>query len=260
MQSTMFYLSKGGVGKTTTSVLYAWYLRLKEKKVLFVDFDMQGNSTNVLMNADIGRFEKYRANPIANIADFASDKFDEIIGTKSQSDFDIVTSLDDVRFDESDCQNIMNSVNWLIEQNKYDIVIFDTTPSLDTQLVALLQSVDNFVIPMKPEDFAFDQVNVVINQYVNYANENRATPINISGIIMNGFMKRSAAMVQIAELTKRGFGDYLLEPFLDFSEPIRESMDNSIPIFGNQASWARRKSKIIAEIFDQIIERSVWPK
>ncbi|ONN63762.1 hypothetical protein BTM36_25630 [Herbaspirillum sp. VT-16-41] len=39
---------KGGVGKTTTSVMLAWNLSNNQNKVLFVDFDPQANATDLL--------------------------------------------------------------------------------------------------------------------------------------------------------------------------------------------------------------------
>ena len=55
MRTTMVHLSKGGVGKTTISVLYAWHPRRLAKRVLFINFDMQCNSTKVLSNVAAGR-------------------------------------------------------------------------------------------------------------------------------------------------------------------------------------------------------------
>ncbi|MUO37378.1 AAA family ATPase, partial [Enterococcus faecalis] len=39
---------KGGVGKTMTSVMTALNLSLNGNKVLFIDFDPQGNASDVL--------------------------------------------------------------------------------------------------------------------------------------------------------------------------------------------------------------------
>ena len=160
MQTTMVHLSKGGVGKTTTAVLYAWYLRKLDKRVLFVDFDNQGNSSKVLTGVEPETFPQFYANTIGNILDFTSQSFAEMFDGVGKTDFDIIASVDDVQFDSSDAELMMQSVFHLIASNDYDIAIFDTTPVVDMQLVALMKSVDNLIIPMRPAEFSFDQISV----------------------------------------------------------------------------------------------------
>lgn len=258
MQTTMVHLSKGGVGKTTTAVLYAWYLRKLDKRVLFVDFDNQGNSSKVLTGVEPETFPQFYANTIGNILDFTSQSFAEMFDGVGKTDFDIIASVDDVQFDSSDAELMMQSVFHLIASNDYDIAIFDTTPVVDMQLVALMKSVDNLIIPMRPDEFSFDQISVV-TEFKKIADSDRSEPLNIAGIIVNGMMKRPA-MTAARDLTLAGYPEDAIKTSIDMSEPVRLAIDNSVPLFTMSNSWARAKRNEAEQVFDEIVRRSTWRK
>lgn len=258
MQTTMVHLSKGGVGKTTMSVLYAWYLRKLNKRVLFIDFDNQGNSSQVLTGVSSEEFPQYHANAIGTILDFTSQSFPEMFDRVEKTDFDIIASVDDVQFDSNDAELMMQSVFHLIGSDAYDIAIFDTTPVVDMQLVALMKSTDNLIIPMRPDEFSFDQISVV-KEFKKIADSDRNEPLRIAGIIVNGMMKRPA-MTAARDLTLAGYPDDAIEIAIDMSEPVRLAIDNSVPLFTMSNSWARTKRNEAEQVFDQIVRRSTWRK
>ena len=258
MQTTMVHLSKGGVGKTTTAILYAWYLRKLDKRVLFVDFDNQGNSSKVLTTVDPGTFGQYHANTIGTILDFTSQSFPEMFDAVEKTEFDIIASVDDVQFDSNDAELMMQSVFHLLESDAYDIAIFDTTPVVDMQLVALMKSADNLIIPMRPDEFSFDQISVV-KELMKIADSDRTEPLKIAGIIVNGMMKKPA-MTAARDLTLAGYPDDAIEIAIDMSEPVRLAIDNSIPLFTMSNSWARAKRNEAEQVFEEIVRRSTWRK
>lgn len=258
MQTTMVHLSKGGVGKTTTAILYAWYLRKTEKRVLFVDFDNQGNSSKVLTGVDADAYQQYHANTIGTILDFTSSSFPEMFDQVEKTDFDIIASVDDVQFDSNDAELIMQSVFHLLASDAYDIAIFDTTPVVDMQLVALMKSTDNLIIPIRPDEFSFDQISVV-KELMKIADSDREVPLNIAGIIVNGMMKRPA-MTAARDLTLAGYPDDAIEIAIDMSEPVRLAIDSSVPLFTMSNSWARTKRTEAEQVFEEIVGRSTWRK
>ncbi len=255
MRTTMVHLSKGGVGKTTMSVHYAWYQRKIGKRVLFVDFDMQCNSSKVLTHVDAGRHPAYAALPIGTMLDFADTGYPDRLAAIEAGPFDILTAVEDIKFGPAEADAIMASVRALAACDAYDIAIFDTTPVLDEQVVALLQTVDNLVMPMRPDDFSFDQVGVVL-QLKAIADQNRAIPLNVAGVLVNGMMAKPT-MQHIVALVRKGYADHAIAAEIDASEPIRIAMETSRPTFVQNNSWARIKRKELEAAFEEIDRKSV---
>ena len=255
MRTTMIHLSKGGVGKTTISVLYAWYLRRLGKRVLFVDFDMQCNSTKVLSNVPAKTNPEYAARPIGTILDFADAAFLEKLATLQPGTLDLLSAVEDLKFGPREGEAIMASVRALTASGAYDIALFDTSPALDEQVVALLQTVDNLIMPMRPDDFSFDQIGVVL-QLKAFADRNRAQPLNVAGILVNAMMNKPT-MQAVLQLVTRGYEAHAIDTVIDASEPIRVAMEKSHPIFAQSNSWARQKRNELIAAFEQIDRKSV---
>lgn len=254
MRTTMVHLSKGGVGKTTISVLYAWYLRRIGKRVLFIDFDMQCNSSKVLTNVDAAEHPDYAVRQIGTILDFADQTYAAKLAAIEPRPFDILVAVEDVKFGPEEGEAIMASVRTLLASDAYDIAIFDTSPVLDEQVVALLQTVDNLLMPMRPDDFSFDQIGVVL-QLKSIADQNRARPLTVAGILINGMMNKPT-MRNILQLVNRGYAEHAIDTVIDASEPIRVAMEKSRPVFTQSTSWARQKRNELIAAFEQIDRKS----
>jgi chromosome partitioning protein len=254
MKTTMVHLSKGGVGKTTISILYAWYLRRIGKRVLFVDFDMQCNSSKVLTNVDAADHPTYAVRPIGTILDFAGPSYSTKLAALEPGPFDILVAVEDVKFGPTEGSAIMASVRTLIASDAYDVAIFDTSPVLDEQVAALLQTVDNLLMPMRPDDFSFDQIGVVL-ELKSFADQNRAKPLNVAGILINGMMNKPT-MQNTHQLVIRGYPEHAIETVIDASEPIRIAMEKSRPVFTQSTSWARQKRNELIAAFEQVNRKS----
>ena len=109
----------------------------------------------------------------------------------------------------------MASVRALTASGAYDIALFDTSPALDEQVVVLLQTVDNLVIPMRPDDFSFDQTGVVL-QLKAFADQNRAVPLTVTGILVNAMMNKPT-MQAVLQLVTRGYGEHAIDTVINAS-------------------------------------------
>ncbi|MDE2562832.1 MAG: ParA family protein [Sphingomonadales bacterium] len=258
MKTMMVHLRKGGVGKSTMAILYAWYQRKRGRRVLFVDFDTQCSSTRVLTRVDADCYPAYAARPVGSILDLTDAGFAERLFAGEHGPFDILTAVEDIMFEAADCDTIAASARALAASDAYDVAIFDTAPQLDAPVVALFQSADNLLIPMRPEDFSFDQVGVVL-QLKAIGDQSRKVPLNIAGLVVNAMMPRET-MRSVLALVERGHPDILVSTIVSANEPIRIAIDEAIPIFEQPSSYARQKRRELEQVFSEVDRRCAWPK
>ena len=144
---------KGGVGKTTTVVNLAASYAQMSKRVLVVDMDYQGNSSELLGVAEQAhKTGKELATGIQ--AELTLDKLRLPSNTEGIDVLAATRELDDVRekMQGQPLQHLMLSM--ILDcpaLEDYDIVLIDTHPSLDCLLLSSLVASHYYLVPMFAE-------------------------------------------------------------------------------------------------------------
>ena len=156
MKKICIFNHKGGVGKTTTAINLAAGLSRKEKKVLLVDLDPQGN-------VDVS----LKAKSECNIYDAMTGKVQiQQCITPIGTNLDILTSSETLtkaefymaRQDESRLllKEILNRIN-----NGYDFMIIDCPPSLGLVNQNALAMADEVFVPVTTDFLGLDALRKV---------------------------------------------------------------------------------------------------
>ena len=154
---------KGGVGKTTSAISIASYLG-REKRVLLVDLDPQGNATS-----NCGVDEENLQKTVKDLILEDKTPASECV-VKTEKGFDLIGSNIDVADTELNMVSKLNRENLLRKKLKtldYDYVIMDCSPSLNLMTINALVATDLALIPIEPHIFSVKGISSLMDTIEN---------------------------------------------------------------------------------------------
>ena len=179
----MVSIQKGGVGKSTTTSILAEMFAVSGFKVLVIDLDSQGNTTQMITQQSI--YENSGKTILEAIKEVDPGKY--LLHPKENIDLlpadDMLVSFSRYIYQER-VSNPINALGNTIRQieSDYDIILMDCPPNLgDIVLNAIVYS-DYIIIPVKPEAFGKDAVERFIDNIEEAKNAGHTTA-EILGIL-----------------------------------------------------------------------------
>jgi len=155
-----FINQKGGVGKTTMAFNIAHALKEKNKKVLCIDLDPQGN-LSFLMN---GQSETHLFHLLINSIKelkylHGNALLSEVI---KKGEIDLIPSGSDLSGFELTVASVKIPRQLILKRfidqydlkNRYDYIILDCPPTLGLLVINALCASDGVIVPFKPDDFS----------------------------------------------------------------------------------------------------------
>lgn len=231
---------KGGVGKTTFLVNYAYYLNEKQSKsVCVIDLDTQANCTLVLSkeNKIDTAYNLFKED--INIQEFSKDKINLY--------YSEINLLDEEEYNKEIYLNNLKQLNKI-----YDCVLIDTAPVVSNRLIYSLQVSDYVITPIELEVFSLQGLELMLNTIFNIKQEYNNNMVFL-GVLPSRVNTTNPRQLKALEDLKVEYGEDLFLPYIKNRNDIANALANQQSIFKSKS----KHKKELLDVFDYIYNKTI---
>ncbi len=237
---------KGGVGKTTTSVTLSTILAKKNKKVMLIDADPQGNATS-----GIG-LEKEMGKSIYEVLVDEVSINETLLDTKIKN-LKVCPSNINLAGAEVELVSMMSREQRLKEKleevkDKFDYIIIDCPPSLGLITLNSFTAASTVLIPIQCEYYALEGLGQLINT-INLVKKHLNKELEVEGALLTMYDSRTNLSNQVVKEVKKYFGDKVYKTVIPRNIKLSEAPSYGMPIsiYDPKSKGAKSYEKFVKE-------------
>ncbi len=224
---------KGGVGKTTSVINLAAGLSLKNKKILVIDLDPQGNATTGLGLSNTESNEK----TIYNVLN-GEKKIIDVIQKTQFENLDIVTSNVDLSGLEVETAGdnrrafiLKDELTAYLNDSgaSYTHILIDCPPSLSLLTIMALVASNSLIVPLQTEFFALEGLTQLMKTIERIKN-NLNPDLMVRGILLTMYDKRNKLSGQVEQEARNYFKEKVYKSVVPRNVRLSEAPSHGVPV------------------------------
>ncbi|HLV50143.1 MAG TPA: AAA family ATPase [Erysipelothrix sp.] len=244
---------KGGVGKTTTSINLAAGLAYLGQKVLLIDLDPQGNTTQ-----GVG----------ANKSDFNLSAYNLLLEDYSVEDIAINlktpplslipasidlagADLEMVEFKVGRERLLKNKL--LVVKEQYDFILIDCPPSLGLLNTNALTAADSVIIPVQSEYYALEGLTQLLST-IRLVQKLFNPQLKIEGVLLTMLDLRTRLSIEVQQEVRRYFKERVYKNNIPRNVKLSEAPSRGQSIF--EYDIKSEGAKAYAALSKEVLKRN----